>query len=357
VVIAIIGVLIALLLPAVQAAREAARRMQCTNNLKQWTLSLHMYHDITNKFPAGKGYVCPSVQNPKTTDILWSGRIHLLPYIEQNAAYDRFISQIESNTITDYRPWTSGMWGDPDVRLLEFGALTCPSDPNAKQRPTDAGLGSSGPTYSTYMFSCADGINDPGDRSSGINGRILFGCGCYQDMAFCRDGTSNTVAMSEASIAAETDYPTTVKGGIIGANNTTLDTSSSARITNCLVHVDASKKNIETGYQARSLRGTFFYASADTSFINTVLPPNSPSCSTGAPETNTCGEWGIFSAQSYHSGGVNVSLVDGSVRFVSDTINSETAGSALSQKLSGKSDFGVWGAMGTPGGGESVSGP
>jgi prepilin-type processing-associated H-X9-DG protein len=161
--------------------------------------------------------------------------------------------------------------------------------------------------------------------------------------------------MSETSIAAETDYPTTVKGGIIGANDETIDTSSSARITNCLVHVDATKKNIETGYQARSLRGAFFYAAPDTTFINTVLPPNSPSCSVGAPETNTCGSWGIFSAQSYHSGGVNVSMLDGSVRFVSDTINAETAGSALSQKLDGESDFGIWGAMGTPNGGESVS--
>ena len=87
VVIAIIGILIALLLPAVQAAREAARMSRCTNNLKQIGLAMHSYHEVHGSFPYGSGSCCSSA-----TRAAWGGvwPIMILPYLEQQAIYDRF---------------------------------------------------------------------------------------------------------------------------------------------------------------------------------------------------------------------------------------------------------------------------
>jgi len=94
--------------------------------------------------------------------------------------------------------------------------------------------------------------------------------------------------------------------------------------------------------------------------FGTILPPNSPNCSTGSPGLNHLGNWGLFSAASNHTGGVNIARLDGSVNFVSDSVNCVTSGlptgvNRPGPRLSGPSDFGIWGALGTPDGGESVS--
>ena len=90
---------------------------------------------------------------------------------------------------------------------------------------------------------------------------------------------------------------------------------------------------------------------ATTTSVSTVLPPNSPSCLYPYPCDGMA--WGFFSAQSNHSGGVNVGLADGSVRFVSDTVDCGNLNARCVR--SGKSPYGVWGAMGSPQGGETVS--
>ncbi|MDR2704929.1 MAG: DUF1559 domain-containing protein, partial [Planctomycetaceae bacterium] len=111
---------------------------------------------------------------------------------------------------------------------------------------------------------------------------------------------------------------------------------------------------IAAGKNTRTMRGCVLYASPSISGFHTVLPPNSLSCSS-AGIGNYLENWGIFSAQSYHSGGVITSFFDGSVSFISDTIN--CGNSSAAQVLIGKSEFGVWGALGTPEGKESVSKP
>jgi prepilin-type N-terminal cleavage/methylation domain-containing protein len=94
VVIAIIGVLIALLLPAVQAAREAARRSQCTNHMKQMGLALHNYHSSFNCFPPGGinyGWASNASTEPADKLVLnFNGLVCLLPYVEQQALYDKY---------------------------------------------------------------------------------------------------------------------------------------------------------------------------------------------------------------------------------------------------------------------------
>jgi prepilin-type N-terminal cleavage/methylation domain-containing protein len=86
VVITIIGILIALLLPAVQAAREAARRMQCSNNFKQVGLALHNYHSVKGCFPAGDYYYVYST--PSSTSFCFGWSTYLLPYMEQEGLYN-----------------------------------------------------------------------------------------------------------------------------------------------------------------------------------------------------------------------------------------------------------------------------
>jgi prepilin-type N-terminal cleavage/methylation domain-containing protein len=129
VVIAIIGILVALLLPAVQAAREAARRMSCSNNMKQLGLALHNYHDTYKTFPYGEG-AAPSPGTVATAGMNWNGpnwRIHLLPYIEQGAMH----SQLSfSHTFDACRPGFSvAANGGPNVALRGYvvPVYRCPS--------------------------------------------------------------------------------------------------------------------------------------------------------------------------------------------------------------------------------------
>lgn len=94
------GILVALLLPAVQAARDAARRMSDQNGMKQVGLAMHIYHDVYNTLPT------PIVTNSEGTDV-WSWRVSMLPYIEQQNIYDRI-------DFTDMRPWD-----DPKNEMLQ----------------------------------------------------------------------------------------------------------------------------------------------------------------------------------------------------------------------------------------------
>ena len=111
VVITIIGILIALLLPAVQAAREAARRMQCANNLKQIALALHGYHEVHGSLPYAAGSCCYG--NPEAAGGIWTTMI--LPQLEQQGLYN----QIDFNEVHE-RPAGDGRHhGDLDVRLSE----------------------------------------------------------------------------------------------------------------------------------------------------------------------------------------------------------------------------------------------
>ena len=351
VVIAIIGILIGLLLPAVQAAREAARRMQCTNQLKQFGLAAQNFHDVHEYFPNLSGQkIFKSKYTGNGNWTRFSAHSVMLPYIEQSAMYDEVIRQIENGNA----PWTESAempW------CKNIAAFLCPSDGNAK-RPEGSVCGTS------YRI-CA------GDLAKGWEWDEYRGFGSDGDahpisVSDITDGTSNSMAFSEA-VMGGANTANKVKGGIatLGGNYGASPTdwpNLGFRPVNCAAvrgsngefvsgtSVDTTGQHWRQGARWADANGNYtpFFA---------ILPPNSPSCANTNAE-----DWCITAASSNHSGGVNVVMVDGSVRFVSETIDagdqSKSAddvayNKARPQDYGGASPYGVWGAMGSIFGGET----
>jgi prepilin-type N-terminal cleavage/methylation domain-containing protein len=350
VVIAIIGILIALLLPAVQAAREAARRMQCSNQLKQLSLALHTYHDAYKSFPAGNSRFA----NPGTTGAwdAYTPFLSLMPFYEQQALYD--LATTGSTSGAD--PSSGSPWLDRNIK-----ELLCPSESYARNAWGRA----------NYVFSLGDWAGKNNDSTNGSipNNRGTFARGygsnkaknatdidfrgAWRTMASLSDGTSNTVVFSERCVSSRRN---TIRGAyalsIAGIGNTV---GGGAAVTpkSCL---DTREGN---GYKTTGVTiqkddhfGTRWADGRGPSSFSTILPPNSPSCC-GAGLDYAARM--MVSASSYHTNGVNVAIGDGSVTFVSDTINAGTLTDATTPVASGISPFGVWGAMGSINGGESVS--
>jgi prepilin-type processing-associated H-X9-DG protein len=200
-----------------------------------------------------------------------------------------------------------------------------------------------------------------GPSASPVTGRSLFNPVIGKGMGSCTDGTSNTIAMGEAAKHFGSDGPTfsnDLKSGVIGTGSHEIGISLGVRTTECLAFVEPGRRSFVQAKATRTGRGSVLYGTMAQNSFHTVLPPNSPNCSAHGANENAVGQWGIFSASSYHTGGVNVVRLDGSVFFFFFSVNSVTSGLSDDRpavRLSGPSDFGVWGALGTPNGGESAS--
>jgi prepilin-type N-terminal cleavage/methylation domain-containing protein/prepilin-type processing-associated H-X9-DG protein len=351
VVIAIIGILIALLLPAVQAAREAARRSQCTNNLKQTALAVHLYADSTKVFPAKKtgtqqgGCVLCNGQ-------YGSGWLRLAPYYEQLPVYDEWSSP-QTYGGTSFSPFGPCPWDATATSYEPYNyqvdTLMCPSDGdifNGKAATADG--------RSSYMFSVGDTI-DSGDTNTlpagGCNGGIgsnncantrgtFANLGARIGFADIMDGTSNTVLLSERLFA------TTATA--VGRGTSRCGGFSEANPVSCYLCIDP---NDQTLYQtpASAWAGRWDHPSTSHLGFCTVLPPNGPSCGNAANDNQNSG---VYPPTSNHPGGVNVAFADGKVKFVSDTI--DTGDTSSPEVYGGRSPYGVWGALGSKDGGETV---
>lgn len=278
VVIAIIGILIALLLPAVQAAREAARRSQCSNNLKQQMLALHNYHDSFKVFPsgginhlAGAGITGPHLIN-------WS--IAILPFMEQAPLHSQYRMDLVNTDAANA----------PVIQTI-VPTYNCPSDPENVKLETPA----SGPRPHAFRHSSYRGITGYSD-----NGNCWFDCeqwrtgGCNsthkgllhatgpdvrldcERMGTVKDGTSNTLALGEYYTST-----TTSRGSFWGYTYTSYALSSF------------------TWRQPRTFGADY----------NLCLAVG------GAGGSNPCKR----AFGSMHPGGGQFAIVDGSVRFVSET--------------------------------------
>jgi prepilin-type N-terminal cleavage/methylation domain-containing protein len=318
VVIAIIGILVAFLLPAVQAAREAARRMQCSNNLKQLGLALHNYDSTFRAFPhnSGSGGYSPQAR--------------ILPYVElanlQNLLDFSVPVFTGSGPNQVPNPVYTGVFANP------VPAFFCPSDPSPKTYNVPLG----GSTYifagNNYMASTGDGTGTNYDDRFMTNGLVCTN----QSVRFSDviDGTSNTIFMSESIRGDGIDGTFPAGTTPIFPYRKLLNASSGSspaggpgytgggggwpagtiRDPN-LAAVLAAQSNWRGG-QAGTGRGvSWLRGLAHNVLTNGYNTPNSR-----IPDVTLHGT-GFFGPRSLHPGGALVCFVDGSVRFLTNSID------------------------------------
>ena len=280
VVIAIIGILIGLLLPAVQAAREAARRMQCTNNLKQAALSIQNYHDVNGTCPPMatiyKGY---NGGYPSANYTI-GPRVLLLPFIEQMPLYQEF--DTEASNSNGKSAWSGlGPNGEAQFAKVQVQPWMCPSDGNNKLMTNK--LGSQYVQGRANVIFCAGDAMWGNQRAENLEGNALakvstrgmFQPQAWHSMAFCTDGTSNTIAVSEGCTGDGADQR--VKGGLarVGACYDGTNAKPGPCITN---GYNANDHNIVSA-TSDTWRGTFWADNRTQSAgFSTNVPPNSVAC-------------------------------------------------------------------------------
>jgi prepilin-type N-terminal cleavage/methylation domain-containing protein/prepilin-type processing-associated H-X9-DG protein len=299
VVIAIIGVLVSLLLPAVQMAREAARRMACQNNLHQQGLAMHNHENVYGRFPSGGEGTDWSQNPPATAFDLHSTFTRLLPYLEQGNAFGQFDLNYAYN---DNRAPQNQQAAKTRVKAYE-----CPSNVLAKADPSGYGRGDYMPTVYTDIDPntlLRDKVNSRRSGALAVGGTRG---------AEISDGLSSTLAIAEdtgrnfetVEPFTQSKYPDAACATSFGVDCT----PSKLRSLNRWAEPDQG--NGVSG-QANTVSGSI------RSFINgNKSPKNGPSdCPWSA---NNCGPNDeIFS---FHPSGANALLCDGSVRFLSESIN------------------------------------
>jgi len=287
VVIAIIGILVSLLLPAVQAARAAARRMQCKNNLKQLGIALHNYHGTFRVFPAA--HMDTGTNGPAYRHQL-SWLTYMLPYVEQTSVYNLIdFSQIGPHNSS---PNPNGSATNNPAFFAagstDINVFICPSDPTRRGDQTWA--------PSNYVANQGPNCHCRGRACSGV-----FGHNTWTRFADITDGTSNTIAIGE-----------TLKGDL---NVSTLQDNYFYRPSG------GNAQNIDTcqsGTLNRSDRATVWLGGhPQHNMLSTDRPPNDPRFDCIAPN-NGCTN---FAARSAHAGGALFGMCDGSVHFISETID------------------------------------
>jgi prepilin-type N-terminal cleavage/methylation domain-containing protein/prepilin-type processing-associated H-X9-DG protein len=324
VVIAIIGVLIALLLPAVQAAREAARRMSCTNNLKQIGVALHNYSGSIGSLPP---------------TLVITGTVGNVTWTNEYGAHPRLLPYTEGGNLFNAINFDLGMFTPPNLTVATtyVGLLVCPSEDKVTSTPGEL---PSGKTMSVCNYGYCEGDWFVwGGLGSSRKSRSAFGPMLSRRWAEFRDGLSNTLLLSEGK--ANTPY---YRDCPVLANINDPD---------AIPPPDADPYVVCPEYRGgctlRYGQNEWIESGVHHAGFTTAWPPNKPL--RGGPngeyadiDINSSREklgrpsFAAVTARSYHPGGVNALLGDGSVRFIKSSIDGRT-----------------WRALGTVAGGEAIS--
>jgi prepilin-type N-terminal cleavage/methylation domain-containing protein/prepilin-type processing-associated H-X9-DG protein len=335
VVIAIIAVLIALLLPAVQAAREAARRMQCVNNLKQLGLALANYHDTMGSYaPTGDAGTTIGTQLP---EYYISQKARLLPYLEQQALANsiNFVAQYNSPILAT-------------ARVATINVFICPSDGNTPTQPSMTDTTTGGPTnypntmgkdirLSNYVLTGPTYFIGNASETLCAGGTVSSPLDGVKTTASVTDGTSNSVAYSEFVKGT---------GSLTGGNARALVYSGLTQSSSCgymsqlpypdyALNLDCQNNANTPGYATKGRMWLSSVSGDGGGYVHAIMP-NKKSCFFGSswPGTQAYVDIG---ASSNHPGGVNCLFLDGTVRFIKDSISNVT-----------------WYALGTVAGGEVI---
>ena len=333
VVIAIIAVLIALLLPAVQAVREAARRTQCVNNMKQIGIALHNYHDRQGSFPMGSGNCMISTAAPfnqyQSKQGL-SAHTAILPEMELTTMYNAINFDFGTDeTSTDLYNAVN-----TTVALSQVLGFVCPSDQYAGELLTN-GYTSATNNYfasvgtSTYLTNVNSSTWPAAAVMATLPTTGLFAFQQSYNIASITDGTSNTIAFCESTVGNPNAVLGKLNIGIVSIPAATAPQFFDAATPANQAATIAGLQGCNVAWQTQlgavdNQRGkTWFHGAMAFTMVNTVATPNSANwtyCS-----ATTSGSASTFSeADSYHPGGINVLLADGSVRFVKNSIGKAT---------------------------------
>jgi prepilin-type N-terminal cleavage/methylation domain-containing protein len=292
VVIAIIGVLVALLLPAVQAAREAARRMQCSNHLKQYGLGIHNYHDTYKMFPIGAGGANGSAM-PRL-----SWQVRILPYMEQAAVFNNIDFNIDMRRL----PVAGGtiLWA------ISPAYTHCPSDPFPK-------------VMNGTRAQCNYGGSLGSQNVDGLNLSI-----CHPFKVFEQQMPGGNVRFGQTLNKAQISGIFAFSGASIRMPDVTDGTSNTLMVGEVLPGCQW-----DNDYQAGTWINSWGNLFSIGGGVSTITPINEmttcrqsnkisdPKCN---PATGDTMQY-AYGFKSRHPGGVQFTLGDGSVRFVSQTIN------------------------------------
>ncbi|WP_044302694.1 DUF1559 domain-containing protein [Rhodopirellula sallentina] len=379
VVIAIIGVLVGLLLPAVQAAREAARRMSCSNNFKQIGLALHNYHSAYNNLPTQRGGTWdgttgwpPAVTTTHNNSQL-SMLVGLTPFMEQQAIWEQIsnpLDDADDNPVDVWPPMGPSVDNNDQYTpwITQIPTLRCPSDP---------GNGLPGYGRTNYGACMGDNYYSPwGDHPWWSLTETFYDMG-WPDIKKCQrgvftarkstqfrdilDGLSNTIIAGEMiTYLGDRDVrASSVQASAVGSQSIEVPTA-------CRDSIDPQRPGFwDPAYETHQengggtgVRGGRGYQWANGFAVHTevytVLPPNSEICG-----DLSSGQWmGALTdrihttVSSQHQGGAHVLMSDGAVKFITDSIEAgdNTVGMTNPWGTGGlASAYGLWGALGTKG--------
>jgi prepilin-type N-terminal cleavage/methylation domain-containing protein/prepilin-type processing-associated H-X9-DG protein len=359
VVIAIIAVLISLLLPAVQSAREAARRAQCVNNLKQIGLAVHNYVSNQDALPpsGSSHFFGGQVHTP------WSCKSRILPFLEQQNAFNAINFSLDPEWSNGYGVDVQSGWeaSNVTVKSIRIASFVCPSDSRkGNQNNKDATFNLSVPTGADVSTVSNYAENIGGNRwfYNGQPNGIAYFVGSTPDsgqnyhetatrqtvgLSNISDGLSNTAFWAEfvKGDGIDPQYARDGLGMIYDANIPYIVTGFTSILT---AELNNSKLCDQATHHNFSWRGERWVTQdpARGGWYSHTGPPNRRSCVYGNGSqpggVNSFSYEGIITAGSAHPGGVNVLFGDGSVRFIKSSVN-----------------YATWYAIGTRAGGEVLS--